>query len=294
MRRGRGRSSVRTAARRTGPEPGSARPRCARVRGCCALGIPALVSGRSSPSRSPTPVTSPATRSTSTSPFQRYSRQRRRGCLRGPPTCWPSAATTRSPTPCSGRPASGSGRPRWFTSMPTWTPGRRISVRPYPRHAVPPCRGGGPVPGSPQHAHRHPRAGLRPERPGGGRRAGLPHVHAMEIEPSDRLRVRRIRERVGDAPLYISIDIDVLDPAHAPGTGTPEAGGLTSRELLGILRGLAGIPAGRRRRGRGRARLRPRRDDRGGGRARVLRTARADAAGKALARSRAAVASPGR
>jgi len=34
----------------------------------------------------------------------------------------------------------------------------------------------------------------------------------------------------------------VLDPAHAPGTGTPEAGGLTSRELLGILRGLAGLP----------------------------------------------------
>jgi agmatinase len=41
--------------------------------------------------------------------------------------------------------------------------------------------------------------------------------------------------RVSSAPLYISIDIDVLDPAHAPGTGTPEAGGLTSRELLGIL-----------------------------------------------------------
>lgn len=50
-----------------------------------------------------------------------------------------------------------------------------------------------------------------------------------------------IRDRVGDLPLYLSIDIDVLDPAHAPGTGTPEAGGLTSRELLGILRGLAGI-----------------------------------------------------
>jgi len=54
--------------------------------------------------------------------------------------------------------------------------------------------------------------------------------------------VQRIRDRVGDAPLYISIDIDVLDPAHAPGTGTPEAGGLTSRELLAILRGLAGLP----------------------------------------------------
>jgi agmatinase len=49
-----------------------------------------------------------------------------------------------------------------------------------------------------------------------------------------------LRERIGDRPLYVSIDIDVLDPAHAPGTGTPEAGGLTSRELLEILRGLAG------------------------------------------------------
>jgi len=49
-----------------------------------------------------------------------------------------------------------------------------------------------------------------------------------------------LRERVGDRPLYISVDIDVLDPAHAPGTGTPEAGGMTSRELLEILRGLAG------------------------------------------------------
>ncbi len=45
-----------------------------------------------------------------------------------------------------------------------------------------------------------------------------------------------IVSRVGSAPLYVSIDIDVLDPAHAPATGTPEAGGLTSRELLGILR----------------------------------------------------------
>ena len=53
--------------------------------------------------------------------------------------------------------------------------------------------------------------------------------------------VQRLRERIGDAPLYVSVDIDVLDPAAAPGTGTPEAGGLTSRELLGILRGLVGL-----------------------------------------------------
>jgi guanidinobutyrase / D-arginase len=51
----------------------------------------------------------------------------------------------------------------------------------------------------------------------------------------------RVRERVGDAPVYVSIDIDALDPAFAPGTGTPEAGGMTSRELLGILRGLRGL-----------------------------------------------------
>src|SRR5579859_6435589 len=44
--------------------------------------------------------------------------------------------------------------------------------------------------------------------------------------------VDRIAARVGDRPVYVSVDIDVLDPAHAPGTGTPEAGGLSSRELL--------------------------------------------------------------
>ena len=52
--------------------------------------------------------------------------------------------------------------------------------------------------------------------------------------------VERMRARLGDVPVYVSIDIDVLDPAHAPGTGTPEAGGLTSRELLHTLRGLVG------------------------------------------------------
>ncbi|BBJ38167.1 agmatinase [Streptomyces antimycoticus] len=51
--------------------------------------------------------------------------------------------------------------------------------------------------------------------------------------------VQQLKERIGKRPLYISVDIDVLDPAHAPGTGTPEAGGLTSRELLEIVRGLS-------------------------------------------------------
>ncbi|HEX5948943.1 MAG TPA: agmatinase [Actinomycetota bacterium] len=74
-------------------------------------------------------------------------------------------------------------------------------------------------------------------------RFGFSIVGAMELEEIGvRGAVERIRERVGDAPMYVSVDIDVLEPGLAPGTGTPEAGGLTSRELLGILRGLAGLP----------------------------------------------------
>lgn len=53
--------------------------------------------------------------------------------------------------------------------------------------------------------------------------------------------VGQLKQRIGEVPVYISIDIDVLDPAHAPGTGTPEAGGLTSREMIQILRGIADL-----------------------------------------------------
>lgn len=50
-----------------------------------------------------------------------------------------------------------------------------------------------------------------------------------------------IRARVGDRPAFISFDIDVVDPAFAPGTGTPEPGGLSSHDVLQIVRGLTGI-----------------------------------------------------
>jgi len=53
--------------------------------------------------------------------------------------------------------------------------------------------------------------------------------------------IERMRRRLNGGPVYVSIDIDVLDPAHAPGTGTPEAGGLTTRELLHTVRGLVGL-----------------------------------------------------
>jgi agmatinase len=71
---------------------------------------------------------------------------------------------------------------------------------------------------------------------------GFQVVHSRELDDLGiRGVVERIRARVEDRPVYVSVDIDVLDPAFAPGAGTPEAGGLTSRELLGILRGFSGL-----------------------------------------------------
>jgi agmatinase len=66
------------------------------------------------------------------------------------------------------------------------------------------------------------------------------HCDDFQTQSIDQI-VKRIRDRVGDNPLYLSIDIDVLDPAHAPGTGTPEIAGMTSREMLNVLRGLSGM-----------------------------------------------------
>jgi agmatinase len=49
-----------------------------------------------------------------------------------------------------------------------------------------------------------------------------------------------IRKRIGDRPTYLTFDIDAIDPAFAPGTGTPVPGGLTSREAIALVRGLGG------------------------------------------------------
>ena len=66
------------------------------------------------------------------------------------------------------------------------------------------------------------------------------HCDEFQSEGIDKI-VKRIKDRVGNNPLYLSIDIDVLDPAHAPGTGTPEIAGMTTREMVNVLRGLAGV-----------------------------------------------------
>jgi agmatinase len=52
---------------------------------------------------------------------------------------------------------------------------------------------------------------------------------------------REIAAAVGSRPVYITFDIDGVDPAFAPGTGTPVPGGISSREALGLLRCLAGV-----------------------------------------------------
>lgn len=62
-------------------------------------------------------------------------------------------------------------------------------------------------------------------------------VHSKGVE----VAIARAKAIVGDKPCYISFDIDALDPAFAPGTGTPVWGGLSSWQAAAILRGLAGV-----------------------------------------------------
>src|SRR6185436_4771129 len=72
--------------------------------------------------------------------------------------------------------------------------------------------------------------------------SGMTVIHAEEVEELGiRAVVARARDIVGDGPVYVSFDVDSLDPAFAPGTGTPEVGGLTSIQALGLLRGLKGL-----------------------------------------------------
>src|SRR3954469_2814129 len=72
--------------------------------------------------------------------------------------------------------------------------------------------------------------------------SGMTVIHAEEIDALGIPAVtQRARQVAGKGPTYLTFDIDSLHPAFAPGTGTPEVGGLTSREALELLRGLAGL-----------------------------------------------------
>jgi guanidinopropionase len=72
--------------------------------------------------------------------------------------------------------------------------------------------------------------------------SGMTVIHAEEFQREGLARTTaKIREVVGDGPAYVSFDVDSLDPAFAPGTGTPEAGGLSTREAMELIRGCAGL-----------------------------------------------------
>ncbi|MHA2393310.1 MAG: agmatinase [Promethearchaeota archaeon] len=74
------------------------------------------------------------------------------------------------------------------------------------------------------------------------RNLGFDLITTMEIqEQGINALLKRVKDRVGDAKVFVSFDIDFVDPAYAPGTGTPEVGGLTSSEALRIVRGLEGL-----------------------------------------------------
>ncbi|GJE87914.1 agmatinase [Phanerochaete sordida] len=74
------------------------------------------------------------------------------------------------------------------------------------------------------------------------RAVGFQISYAEDIEAGGYARiVERIRAAVGERPVYITLDIDVLDPSFAPATGTPEIGGFSTREIKKILHGLSGL-----------------------------------------------------
>ena len=72
--------------------------------------------------------------------------------------------------------------------------------------------------------------------------SGMTVIHAEELMAHGIERtIARIREVLGSGPAYLSFDIDSLDPGFAPGTGTPEVGGLSPREAMALIRGAAGL-----------------------------------------------------
>lgn len=72
--------------------------------------------------------------------------------------------------------------------------------------------------------------------------SGMTVIHAEDVSGMGiPAIIEKAKAIVGDGPTYLSFDIDSLDPSFAPGTGTPEIGGLTTREVLDLIRGLKGI-----------------------------------------------------
>ena len=190
-------------------------------------------------SKSPTSATyrcRAASASTSATPTSRPSS---RSCAQRTSSRSRSAATTRSPPDPEG--ASGA------TARSAWCTSTRTATRPAIRG--PKFHHGGPfrqaVLAGVLDPERTIQIGIR----GGAEYlwefsydSGMTVLHAEDVmrwacRPSSRMA----RAVLGDGPTYVSFDIDSIDPGFAPGTGTPEVGGLTPREVLALMRGLAGL-----------------------------------------------------
>ena len=184
-------------------------------------------------------------------------------------TCWhrrPADDAGRRPHHRAAAAARGgprsTARSRCCTSTPTWTPGTPTSGprTPTARPSAGRSRRGCWTPPRSRHVGiRGPLYGKQDL--DDDARMGFGIVTSADVmrrgvdEVTDQLR-----QRIGDRPLYISVDIDVLDPAHAPGTGTPEAGGPHLPRAAGDPARPGRLPSGLRRPGGGRPGLRPRGD----------------------------------
>ena len=133
------------------------------------------------------------------------------------------------------------GRSGWSTSTPTPTPARSSSGSRSP--TAPRC--GGSSKRATIDPGRYVQVGLRGYWPGEEefswqREQGIESIFMHDVrEAGIEATVERAVSAVGAGPVYLSVDIDVLDPAFAPGTGTPEPGGMTTVELLWACRAIA-------------------------------------------------------
>ena len=130
--------------------------------------------------------------------------------------------------------------------LPPRPVGRVLRAEALPRERRPPCGGGGPgrhLAVDPGRAARvaESRVGSRAIRPSSG---STPSRYEELAALGPGAFSERVRNRVGAGPCFLSFDIDFVDPAFAPGTGTPEVGGPSSRDALTYVRSLAGSTSG--------------------------------------------------
>ena len=157
------------------------------------------------------------------------------------------AAHRRRPRLHAAAPAGDAlARSRWrsSTSTRTPTPGTATSARSTTtgRGCAGPSRRASSTSPIRSRSGCAARSTTRATGPGLRDELGLDYLTTEEVlDIGPDATAARIRERVGDATAFISFDIDVVDPAFAPGTGTPEPGGLSSHDALAIVRRLTGI-----------------------------------------------------